>query len=97
MDHYKSWSGLNKWLNECLCEELKGRITYFLTRYHKVHILFLAAVCRNGCHAYGETAGGAVICQSNNSVATVVKHQAATIVSAQLSGWKFWKTSTVTL
>ena len=37
MDHYKSWSGLNKWLNECLYEELKGRITYFLTRYHKVH------------------------------------------------------------
>lgn len=37
MDHYKSWSGLNKWLDECLCEELKGRITYFLTRYHKVH------------------------------------------------------------
>ena len=37
MDHYKSWSGLNKWLCECLCEELKGRITYFLTRYHKVH------------------------------------------------------------
>ena len=24
MDHYKSWSGLNKWLSECLCEELKG-------------------------------------------------------------------------
>ena len=37
MDHYKSWSGLNKWLNECLCEELKGRITFFLTRYHKVY------------------------------------------------------------
>ena len=37
MDHYKSWSGLNNWLNECLCEELKGRITYSLTRYHKVH------------------------------------------------------------
>ena len=37
MDHYKSWSGLNKWLCECLCEELKDRITYFLTRYHKVH------------------------------------------------------------
>ena len=37
MDHYKSWSGLNKWLDACLCEELKGRITYFLTRYHKVH------------------------------------------------------------
>ena len=37
MDHYKSWAGLNKWLGECLCDELKGRITYFLTRYHKVH------------------------------------------------------------
>ena len=37
MDHYKSWSGLNKWLEDSLCEELKGRITYFLTRYHKVH------------------------------------------------------------
>ena len=37
MDYYKSWSGLNKWLNECLCAELKGRMTYFLTRYHKVH------------------------------------------------------------
>lgn len=37
MERYKSWSGLNSWLKECLCEELKGRITYFLTRYHKVH------------------------------------------------------------
>lgn len=37
MEHYKSWAGLNKWLNGCLCAELKGRITYFLTRYHKVH------------------------------------------------------------
>ena len=37
MDHYKSWSGLSKWLRSCLCEELKDRITYFLTRYHKVH------------------------------------------------------------
>lgn len=37
MDQYKSWSGLNKWLNDSLCEELIGRITYFLTRYHKVH------------------------------------------------------------
>ena len=37
MEHYKSWSGLNKWLKECLCEEFKDRITYFLTRYHKVH------------------------------------------------------------
>ena len=37
MDHYKSWAGLNKWLNGCLCEALKGRVTFFLTRYHKVH------------------------------------------------------------
>jgi len=37
MDHYKSWSGLNKWLNECLCDELKARITYVLTRFHKVY------------------------------------------------------------
>ena len=35
--HYKSWAGLNKWLQECLCDDLKDRITYFLTRYHKVH------------------------------------------------------------
>lgn len=37
MDHYKSWSGINKWLRECLCEELEDSVTYFLTRYHKVH------------------------------------------------------------
>jgi len=37
MSHYKSWSGLNQWLQECLCPELRGRIAYFLTRYHKVH------------------------------------------------------------
>lgn len=37
MDHYKSWSGLNKWLRQNLCEAPQGRITFFLTRYHKVH------------------------------------------------------------
>lgn len=37
MNHYKSWSALNKQLSACLCELLKDRITYFLTRYHKVH------------------------------------------------------------
>ncbi|MDE6281184.1 MAG: hypothetical protein K2M15_05255 [Oscillospiraceae bacterium] len=37
MDHYKSWSGLNKRLNGLLCEPLKGSISYFLTRYHVVH------------------------------------------------------------
>ena len=40
MDHYKSWSGLNKWLIESLCEELQGRVTYFLTRYHKAHDVY---------------------------------------------------------
>ena len=29
MEHYKSWSGLNQWLTECLCDEMKGRIQYF--------------------------------------------------------------------
>lgn len=37
MNHYKSWVGLNKRLTQQLCEPLKNRITYFLTRYHKVH------------------------------------------------------------
>lgn len=37
MNHYKSWAELNKQLTDRLCEPLKGRITYFLTRYHKVH------------------------------------------------------------
>lgn len=37
MNHYKSWSGLNKQLNELLCDSLKNRISYFLTRYHEVH------------------------------------------------------------
>lgn len=37
MDHYKSWAGLHQWLRGCLCGELKDSITYFLTRYHKVH------------------------------------------------------------
>ncbi|MDE6789577.1 MAG: hypothetical protein K2J47_09695 [Ruminococcus sp.] len=37
MNHYKSWSGLNKQLSNFLCEALKDKITYFLTRYHDVH------------------------------------------------------------
>lgn len=37
MNHYKSWSGLNKQLSDFLCEPLKDKITYFLTRYHDVH------------------------------------------------------------
>ena len=37
MDHYKSWKYLNNELSDRLCEGLRGRITYFLTRYHEVH------------------------------------------------------------
>ena len=37
MNHYKSWSALNKQLTDFLCDELKQHISYFLTRYHKVH------------------------------------------------------------
>lgn len=46
MEHYKSWAGLNKWLRECLCEELSDRITYFLTRYHQVHDSYGRAAIR---------------------------------------------------
>ena len=34
---YKSWSSLKKQMNELLCPELKGKISYFYTTYHKVH------------------------------------------------------------
>ena len=37
MEHYKSWMGLNKLLKENICDSFKDRITYFLTKYHKVH------------------------------------------------------------
>lgn len=37
MDHYKSWNALKKWLEGNLCDELQGRVAYFLTRYHRVH------------------------------------------------------------
>lgn len=37
MNHYKSWSGLRGQLCDRLCEPLRGRIDYFLTRYHEVH------------------------------------------------------------
>jgi len=35
--HHKSWSALNQQLSQFLCDTLKGKITYSLTRYHKVH------------------------------------------------------------
>lgn len=46
MDHYKSWQFLNKQLTDRLCGELRGRITYFLTRYHTVHNAYGRAAVR---------------------------------------------------
>ncbi len=46
MSHYKSWSGLNKQLNNFLCDALKNRISYFLTRYHEVHNSYGRATIR---------------------------------------------------
>ncbi len=46
MNHYKSWTGLNKQLNSFLCDEWKGRVTYFLTRYHDVHNSYGRAAIR---------------------------------------------------
>ncbi|MEN6595445.1 MAG: hypothetical protein ABFC31_10930 [Clostridiaceae bacterium] len=46
MERYKSWSDLQKLLNERLCDELRGRITYFLTRYHDVHNAYGRAAIR---------------------------------------------------
>ena len=37
MKSYKSWKALKNQLEELLCDDLKGRVTYFLTRYHEVH------------------------------------------------------------
>ena len=46
MEEFKSWSRLNKQLSEALCDELKGRITFFLTRYHDVHDTYGRAAIR---------------------------------------------------
>lgn len=46
MNHYKSWSGLHKQLHGLLCEPLQGRVSYFLTRYHKVHNAYGRAAIR---------------------------------------------------
>lgn len=46
MNHYKSWAGLKRQLTDLLCDELKDRLSYFLTRYHKVHNSYgRAAIC----------------------------------------------------
>ncbi len=34
---YKSWNNLKKQINGLLCDSLKGKISYFYTRYHGVH------------------------------------------------------------
>lgn len=36
-EKYKSWFNLKKQMEDLLCDKLKGKITYFLTRYHNVH------------------------------------------------------------
>ncbi len=46
MNHYKSWSKLNKQLSDLLCNELKDHLSYFLTRYHKVHNSYGRAAIR---------------------------------------------------
>lgn len=46
MNHYKSWSMLNQQLSGLLCEELKNHLSYFLTRYHKVHNSYGRAAIR---------------------------------------------------
>ncbi|MEN6419250.1 MAG: hypothetical protein ABFC73_10060 [Clostridiaceae bacterium] len=46
MEKYKSWSDLQKLLNDRLCPELRGRISYFLTRYHDVHNAYGRAAVR---------------------------------------------------
>jgi len=46
VDHYPSWSKLDRQLSGLLCEELKHRLSYFLTRYHKVHNSYGRAAIR---------------------------------------------------
>lgn len=46
MEKYKSWSGLGKQLTDNLCDALKNRITFFLTRYHSVHDSYDRAAIR---------------------------------------------------
>lgn len=45
-NHYKSWSALNKQLTGFLCAPLQRRISYFLTRYHKVRNSYGRAAIR---------------------------------------------------
>ena len=45
-NRYKAWGELNKQLTDLLCAELKKRLSYFLTRYHKVHNAYGRAAIR---------------------------------------------------
>ncbi len=46
MNHFKSWSYLQKQLDERLCEALQDRVSYFLTYYHEVHDSYGRAAIR---------------------------------------------------
>lgn len=46
MRRYSSWSALNCQLSSFLCDGLRGRVSYFLTRYHKVHNSYGRAAVR---------------------------------------------------
>lgn len=46
MNHYKSWAALNNQLTDLLCDDLRDHISYFLTRYHKVHNSYGRAAIR---------------------------------------------------
>lgn len=46
VNHYKSWAGLNRQLADLLCDELRERLSYFLSRYHKVHNSYGRAAIR---------------------------------------------------
>ena len=46
MNHYRSWPALHQQLTKRLCPELRGRVTYFLTRYHSVHNVYGRAAIR---------------------------------------------------
>ncbi len=74
MEHYKSWTGLNKQLTETLCDELTDRITYFLTRYHDVHNSYgRAAIRLDGkelvCFSWVE------ICYQENDISLLCKEE----------------------
>lgn len=74
MEKYKSWSDLQKMLNERLCPELRGRVSFFLTRYHDVHNAYGRAAVRLGgkelvCFSWIEQ------CHQEKAVAEAMRQQ----------------------